>query len=328
MRPGMGRRGRLFCPTLIATIDRDFKLSVAHSTAGPNQAAVFSINVSRSTGAGLSTICNQDGDAVYTAGEGTEIMPWEVDFAAIRTARERGLRALGQPLKSFRDHRHDFAHYDLKKRSPAFDALGALKNRSDTMRLLPLALLVAALSSAASADQVRTPSESELKLLDETPIGTGINSPVGNTERTWINGVAYYAADGALAAGAVREHLNALRALPADTPLLIYMHGCSGLDIFSRNSAKYYAELDLAISRIRELRGPDTPIVLHDLSEAAIAVAAYQSGDCGAFMQSDCHQSVVFAGDHPLSAEHYLPWNFHVEKQVAAFLNHAQASDQ
>jgi hypothetical protein len=54
-------------------------------------------------------------------------MPVEVDFARLRRERERGLRNLGQPLKSFRDRECEF---DVYRRDSGTDAylhtLGAL----------------------------------------------------------------------------------------------------------------------------------------------------------------------------------------------------------
>jgi hypothetical protein len=39
------------------------------------------------------------------------VIPIEIDFARLRRERERGLRGLGQPLKSFRDRECEFPVY-------------------------------------------------------------------------------------------------------------------------------------------------------------------------------------------------------------------------
>jgi hypothetical protein len=57
----------------------------------------------------------------------------EIDFDKVRRERERGLRGLGQPLKSFRDRRCEFAVY---QRDSGLDSylyqLGPLANRKTT----------------------------------------------------------------------------------------------------------------------------------------------------------------------------------------------------
>ena len=53
-----------------------------------------------------------------------QIIPIEIDFAKVRRERERGMRGLGQVLKSFRDRAVDFPV--CANRGQAFDALTAL----------------------------------------------------------------------------------------------------------------------------------------------------------------------------------------------------------
>jgi predicted amidohydrolase len=114
-------------PTMTDTIDRDVELSIARASAVTNQVYFFDINGVGDGGVGRSIICDPSGYVLHQADGGTEIMPVEVDFARVRRERERGLRNLGQPLKSFRDRECEF---DVYRRDSGLDAylqsLGAL----------------------------------------------------------------------------------------------------------------------------------------------------------------------------------------------------------
>jgi predicted amidohydrolase len=114
-------------PTMTDTIDRDVELSIARASAVMNQVYFFDINGVGDGGVGRSIICDPSGYVLHQADGGTEIMPVEVDFARVRRERERGLRNLGQPLKSFRDRECEF---DVYRRDSGLDAylhtLGAL----------------------------------------------------------------------------------------------------------------------------------------------------------------------------------------------------------
>ncbi len=93
----------LIYPTLTGTIDRPLELVLAQSTAITNQSYVFTVNAAGDLGYGQSIAVGPEGNIIYQAGAGTEIIPIEVDFSLVRRNRERGLYGLGQPLKSFRD---------------------------------------------------------------------------------------------------------------------------------------------------------------------------------------------------------------------------------
>jgi len=119
-------------PTMTGTIDRDAELSIARASAITNQVFFFDVNGAGRLGNGRSTIVDADGQVVHQAGSGREIMPVEVDFAAIRRSRERGLLGgLGQPLKSFRDHKRSFPPYEAASSSEALDSLGDLEKPRD-----------------------------------------------------------------------------------------------------------------------------------------------------------------------------------------------------
>jgi hypothetical protein len=56
----------------------------------------------------------------------------EVDFDKVRRERERGLRGLGQPLKSFRDRRCEFPVYQRDSGADCFlHTLGPLVKPAD-----------------------------------------------------------------------------------------------------------------------------------------------------------------------------------------------------
>jgi len=93
----------LIYPTLTGTIDRPLEITLAQSTAIINQSYVITINAAGNLGYGQSVIVGPEGNIIYQASTGSEIIPIEVDFSLVKRNRERGLHGLGQPLKSFRD---------------------------------------------------------------------------------------------------------------------------------------------------------------------------------------------------------------------------------
>lgn len=102
----------LIHPTMTATMDRDVELSIVRATAAINQMYVVDVNGVGAGGVGRSLIVSPEGDIIHEAGSGTEFMPIELDLDLVRRTRERGLRTLGQPLKSFRDAPVRFQVYD------------------------------------------------------------------------------------------------------------------------------------------------------------------------------------------------------------------------
>ena len=91
-------------PTMTNTIDRDVEHAIARSSAAINQCYFVDINVAGDLGVGRSIICGPGGEVIYQAGEGREVIAFEVDLRYLRHCRERGWQGLGQPLKSFRDN--------------------------------------------------------------------------------------------------------------------------------------------------------------------------------------------------------------------------------
>ncbi|MFT6328337.1 MAG: putative amidohydrolase [Bermanella sp.] len=101
----------LIYPTLTGTIDRPIELIMAQATAATNQSYVIAINAAGQAGNGQSIVVGPEGNIIYQAGVGVEIIPIEVDFELIRRNRERGLHCLGQPLKSFAKNQVKFSVY-------------------------------------------------------------------------------------------------------------------------------------------------------------------------------------------------------------------------
>lgn len=145
-------------PSLTNTIDRDIELSIARTTAAVNQLYVFDINGVGDGGYGRSIVVGPAGTVLYEAGVGQELIPIEVDLAAVRRERETGIRGLGQVLKGFRDRKVEFSVY----RKDTFDhsyleSLGPLKTPSRGSR--------AGLSSLGA--------NSEMTVADANLAGTG-----------------------------------------------------------------------------------------------------------------------------------------------------------
>jgi 4-aminobutyrate aminotransferase / (S)-3-amino-2-methylpropionate transaminase / 5-aminovalerate transaminase len=95
-------------PSLTGTIDRDVELAIARSTAATNQCYFVDINGVGAGGVGTSILVGPHGEIIHQAGDGEELIPVELDLDRVRRSRERGLRGLGQPLKSFRDRKVRF----------------------------------------------------------------------------------------------------------------------------------------------------------------------------------------------------------------------------
>ena len=117
-------------PTMTDTIDRDIELAIARASAATNQVYFFDINGVGDGGVGRSIVVDPAGYVLHQAGDGAEIIPVEIDFDKVR--RERGLRGLGQPLKSFRDRRCDFPVYQRDSGVDAYlHQLGPLSKPED-----------------------------------------------------------------------------------------------------------------------------------------------------------------------------------------------------
>lgn len=114
-------------PTMTDTIDRDVELSIARASATINQCYFIDINGLGDGGTGRSIVIDPSGYVLHEAGSGEETIPVEIDLARVRRERERGVRGLGQPLKSFRDRPVEFPVYKPGGGSDRYlDSLGPL----------------------------------------------------------------------------------------------------------------------------------------------------------------------------------------------------------
>ena len=114
-------------PSLTDTLDRDVELAIVRATAAQHQCFVVDVNGVGAGGNGRSSIVGPFGDVLLSAGSDEQEIPIELNLEQVSRSRERGLRGLGQPLKSLRDRKFDFPHYAPGARSAYFDSLGALE---------------------------------------------------------------------------------------------------------------------------------------------------------------------------------------------------------
>lgn len=113
-------------PTMTDTIDRDVELAIARASAVTNQVYFFDINGVGAGGVGRSIVCDPSGYVLHESQGGDEIVAIDVDVPRVRRERERGLRTLGQPLKSFRDRACDFPVYERNAPDGYLHSLGPL----------------------------------------------------------------------------------------------------------------------------------------------------------------------------------------------------------
>lgn len=98
-------------PTMTNTVDRDAELAIARASAATNQCYFVDVNVAGELGVGRSIVCGPGGEVIHQAGNGLEIIAFEVDLDYLRDVRERGWQCVTQPLKSFRDSKVVFPAY-------------------------------------------------------------------------------------------------------------------------------------------------------------------------------------------------------------------------
>ncbi|AEI81562.1 hypothetical protein CNE_BB1p01350 (plasmid) [Cupriavidus necator N-1] len=113
-------------PTMTDTIDRDVELAIARASAVTNQVYFFDINGIGDGGVGRSIVCDPSGYVLHESQAGDEIIAIEIDLQRVRRERERGLRSLGQPLKSFRDRACEFPVYARNGANGYLHTLGPL----------------------------------------------------------------------------------------------------------------------------------------------------------------------------------------------------------
>jgi len=117
----------LIYPTMTATIDRPVELILAQATAATNQCYVLTVNGSERLGNGQSIAVSPEGEVIYQASNGVEIIPVEIDFDRVKRNRQRGIYNLGQPLKSFRENKVSFPAYsEVQSGNKYLQSLGSL----------------------------------------------------------------------------------------------------------------------------------------------------------------------------------------------------------
>ncbi|GMG87815.1 carbon-nitrogen hydrolase family protein [Biformimicrobium ophioploci] len=113
-------------PTKTDTIDRVDELSMIRANAIMNQCYIVGVNASGAQGVGRSMVAGPEGEIVHEASVEEEIIALELDLSRVRHVRERGMKGLGQVLKSFRDNPVRFPQYEDGARSEILDAMGPL----------------------------------------------------------------------------------------------------------------------------------------------------------------------------------------------------------
>ncbi|WP_205910386.1 carbon-nitrogen hydrolase family protein [Rhizobium sp. FKL33] len=116
----------LIHPTLTGTTDRAAENAIARATAAMFQCYVVDVNGLDGGGNGQSLVADPCGNAVYQAGQVTQIFPVMLDLGLVRQSRREGANALGQVLKSWRDRETEFDVYTPGRTSAYLDSLGPL----------------------------------------------------------------------------------------------------------------------------------------------------------------------------------------------------------
>ncbi|WP_295797257.1 carbon-nitrogen hydrolase family protein [uncultured Microbulbifer sp.] len=117
----------LIHPTKTDTIDRQDELSIVRASAVMNQCYVVDVNSAGAQGVGRSIVVGPEGETIHEASVDEEIIAFEIDVEKVTRVRERGMKGLGQTLKSFRDGRVQYPQYQLGAVSSALEKLGPLK---------------------------------------------------------------------------------------------------------------------------------------------------------------------------------------------------------
>ena len=114
-------------PTKTDTIDRQDELAIVRASAVTNQCYIVDVNSAGTQGVGRSIIVGPEGEVIHEACVEEEVIAFEIDLNKVTQVRERGMKGLGQTLKSFRDTRVHYPQYEPGAVSPAYEQLGPLK---------------------------------------------------------------------------------------------------------------------------------------------------------------------------------------------------------
>jgi len=95
-------------PSLTDTCDRDEEKIMARATAIQQQCYYIDVNAGGKQGRGLSIALGPEGEILNESSEAEDIVLIEIDTNKVDRVRKRGIKGLGQPLKSFRDNPEPF----------------------------------------------------------------------------------------------------------------------------------------------------------------------------------------------------------------------------
>ncbi|WP_324754866.1 carbon-nitrogen hydrolase family protein [Roseovarius sp. Pro17] len=110
----------LLHPVLTGTTDREAELSIARATAAQFQCYVIDVNGLGAGGVGKSCVIDPTSTVLHQSAGQEDMFPIEIDLSHVRRQRERGMKGLGQVLKSFRDREVDFSVYDRTSGTDAY----------------------------------------------------------------------------------------------------------------------------------------------------------------------------------------------------------------
>ena len=111
-------------PSLTDTCDRDEEKIMARATAIQQQCYYFDVNAGGNQGCGKSIVIGPEGQVLTELGSSEEVALLEVDFDSVDRVRQRGIKGLGQPLKSFRD---DPKYFESTLNEKYLETLGKLE---------------------------------------------------------------------------------------------------------------------------------------------------------------------------------------------------------
>ena len=118
----------LLHPVLTGTTDREAELSIARATAAQFQCYVIDVNGLGAGGVGKSLVVDPSSMVLHQSAGQEDMFPIELDLDHVRRQRQRGMKGLGQVLKSFRDRSNDFSVYDRTSGTDAYlHSLGPLE---------------------------------------------------------------------------------------------------------------------------------------------------------------------------------------------------------
>ena len=111
-------------PSLTDTCDRNEEKIMARATAIQQQCYYFDVNAGGEQGCGQSIVIGPEGEVLTELGSNEEIALLEVDLDSVNRIRKRGIKGLGQPLKSFRDNPK---HFERTLNEQYLETLGKLE---------------------------------------------------------------------------------------------------------------------------------------------------------------------------------------------------------